>query len=332
MKKQLIKEDGWDVFLGAVGFVPVFGEIADFIQIIRYYRRGEYIYCALTAVALVPAIGDIVAKPIILFFKSFKDVKNITTTTKGVSQIAKSGDEIANAIKQRPKIKNLLEKFIESSDSGYVKKIKDNIASIPKIGDNLVKGVDKGINQLKVIAKKAGVKSNKISDDIANTSMSDRLAKARSGANINTLTTPKYKYKGIKSYFLNKEIARYVEKHGKNPSWFMRNIVLNYLSSWKRRNQLRKFIVANRILESLNFPNIESLDRALRDDPNIGDKLLQNDALRQYIENNASSDEIKYAMGQTQSDDDSSDIMSKASSVGNLFFGLQFLKTVAKRL
>ncbi len=43
----------------AAGFVPVIGEIADIISIIRYIMRGERLKAALMLVALIPTVGDL---------------------------------------------------------------------------------------------------------------------------------------------------------------------------------------------------------------------------------------------------------------------------------
>jgi hypothetical protein len=68
-EKILINEDFIENALMVVGFVPVIGEIADIILIIRYLLQGKYLYAGLMLIALIPTVGDIIAKPFIYLLK-----------------------------------------------------------------------------------------------------------------------------------------------------------------------------------------------------------------------------------------------------------------------
>jgi len=66
-----------------VGFVPLVGEIADFVLICYYLYRKEYLLAALTAIALIPTVGDVIAYPVI------KVVRGLKSAPKNAQQLAK---------------------------------------------------------------------------------------------------------------------------------------------------------------------------------------------------------------------------------------------------
>ena len=51
------------------GFVPIIGEVAYVILIIRYCYKKEYLYAGLMLIALIPTVGDFIAKPMIRLLK-----------------------------------------------------------------------------------------------------------------------------------------------------------------------------------------------------------------------------------------------------------------------
>ncbi len=70
--KKVLKEDTLENILMIAGFVPVIGEIADIILIIRYIYKKEYLYAALMLVALIPTVGDFIVKPFIRVLKGME--------------------------------------------------------------------------------------------------------------------------------------------------------------------------------------------------------------------------------------------------------------------
>ena len=69
--RQLLNEDAWENALMVAGFIPVIGEIADWILIMKYVREKQYLYAGLMLIALIPTVGDFIAKP---FIKSFERI------------------------------------------------------------------------------------------------------------------------------------------------------------------------------------------------------------------------------------------------------------------
>jgi hypothetical protein len=67
--RVLLKEDALENALMVAGFVPVIGEVADIALILLYISRKEYLYAGLMLIALIPFVGDWVAKPFIRLLK-----------------------------------------------------------------------------------------------------------------------------------------------------------------------------------------------------------------------------------------------------------------------
>jgi len=55
------------------GFIPVIGEVADIALICYYLYKGEKLYAAIMLIALIPTVGDFIAKPIIKLFKGSRE-------------------------------------------------------------------------------------------------------------------------------------------------------------------------------------------------------------------------------------------------------------------
>ena len=74
-EKETLNESllSFENILMAAGFIPVIGEVADIALICYYLYKGEKLYAALMLIALIPTVGDFIAKPIIRLFKGSKE-------------------------------------------------------------------------------------------------------------------------------------------------------------------------------------------------------------------------------------------------------------------
>jgi len=93
---QLLNEDWIENVLMVAGFVPVIGEVADIILILRYCYKKEYLYAGLMLIALIPTVGDFIAKPLIRLLKG----------AGGVGKVAlKNTDEMVKFANSNPSFK-----------------------------------------------------------------------------------------------------------------------------------------------------------------------------------------------------------------------------------
>lgn len=105
--ERFIIDEGWfENSLLVAGFIPVVGEIADTILIVKYLKEGRYIEAFLCVIALIPTVGDIIAKPLIFGLK-------------GLRALTSSG-KMAGALAKNSKLKNLFLKVIKYVDDPKV--------------------------------------------------------------------------------------------------------------------------------------------------------------------------------------------------------------------
>ena len=121
MENKILNEDGWENALMVAGFVPVIGEIADIILILRYLWKGEYLYAAIMLIALIPTVGDFIAKPFIRLLKA-------SGTTGKLA--FKSADEMAAFLSKNPQARKQYEKMAKYFDHPSVKKTVSGVSSV----------------------------------------------------------------------------------------------------------------------------------------------------------------------------------------------------------
>lgn len=317
MKKQIINEkfkfddEGLDAILLGIGFIPVLGEIADIIQIFRYYRKKEYIYMALTCVALIPTVGDMIAVPFIGFLRGLRAVRGASGATKTMNYAAK--------IATNEKMSKFFIEIIPYFTSKKVKDFIQQIGRIPVFGKKLKNGIMSGINYLRVIRKQLYEIRKK-----------RKFFKQSPSSGVNyTKTAYKSFSRQYKDYFRKRVLRDWIAKNPNKTPNLMRRLLLRYLASWQRRKLTRNFIQANKILEFFNFPNIESFERWLRsNDPSVEERLLSNPQLRQHVDNNTTQEDLD----SLDSKSGTAEKKRKGPSLFGTMMTLAFLKAAAKKL
>ena len=68
---QDLDESFFENALMIAGFVPVIGEVADTILIIKFLKEKRYIEAGLMLFALIPTVGDFLIKPLLKKTKSY---------------------------------------------------------------------------------------------------------------------------------------------------------------------------------------------------------------------------------------------------------------------
>jgi len=110
-QKKLLNEDGWENALMVAGFIPVIGEVADIALICLYLYRKEYLYAGLMLIALIPTVGDFIAKPFITLLKGYGAVGKTAL---------KSADDMAKFLMENPKAKANFLKMSEHFDNRLI--------------------------------------------------------------------------------------------------------------------------------------------------------------------------------------------------------------------
>lgn len=248
--KKLINEDGIETALMIAGFVPVIGEIADLILIIRYIMKKEYLYAALMLIALIPTVGDILVKPII---------KVLQGTREGVAAM-KGGVELTTYLAKNPE---MAKKF--ASLSKYVKspEVVKTVEGIGKINTSWAAGIKKGLNEISGGAMLSGLKAG--------------TKEVAAGGAFKT---------GLKDYFQGQRLSKYFAKKGVLPETGIQKWWLNVGARQDRRNAFRKFISANNLLSYFGIPTLTDFEEKMSNDPKFRNEVANNPQISDYIAQN----------------------------------------------
>lgn len=291
--KELLKEDAWENALMVAGFIPFVGEIADWILIMRYIKQKEYLYAGLMLIALVPFVGDVVAKPFIKLLKG-----------SGVSgRVALKGtDEMAEFLAKNPKVKAQFLKIAEHTSNPQLLKSINKIEGIPVVGSGLSGGLKNALSSItQTVSKLKPVQ--------AATSIGKGIS---SGSKFSTA------YKG---FFKDQALSKYVAKKGIEPS--------NWLSKWwnvttvarkDRRNMVKNFIIANGILSTFGLPSFEAFEEKFTNDPNFRNQLANDPNFSNVVNRTTSTEDLASIEGEG----------SSAVSAISGGMGLGMLKMLAK--
>lgn len=295
-QKEVLKEDTTENILLAAGFIPVIGEIFDIISIIRYISRKEYLYAGLMLIALIPTVGDFIVKP---FIKILRGVSG------GGKIILRNADDIVKLAKSNPKLAEQYLKIQQHLGNPKINQLIKQIEGVPGFGKTWAKGMSESINQNRLA----------ISEIKGLSSLPKTIGKEISaGGKFST---------GYKNFFKDRALSKYVAKKGMEPS--------NWLSKWwnvvrvgrkDRRDLIKKFIIANGILDLFGLPSFESFEKKFEQDSNFRDQLS----------NNPQFSDVVNRSGLTPQELSSIETSEEKSSggLGNMVMNLSMLKTLAR--
>lgn len=292
IEPQDINEGFWENALLVAGFIPVIGEVADTILIIKYWREGRKIEAGLMLLALIPTVGDIIVKPFLRLGKAAGAFKTATTFT--------------NFITKNPQARAAYAKIGKQMDNPAINKL---VAQVGKKTPQGAEALTGAIAYQKSLFSKVG------------STVSDASAKVGS-------TLERGLGKTMKQTFQDKALQKYLIKTGGvAPSNFLSrwwNVV--YKGRLDRKNAVRKLIFGSNLLGALGFPNIESLERAMAD-PKQADELMKNPQFAQFY-NQATTPEEQQSMSQPEPEKESG-IGNLLGGAGS-FVGLNVLKSLAR--
>ena len=255
---QLLKEDWIETGLMAFGFIPVIGEVADIALILVYLHRGEKMYAAIMLIALLPVVGDLIAKPFIGVLKGLGI---------GGKAALRSAEGMAELAAKNPKVAAQLAKVQSHVSSPLISK---TVSRVKNFNKGLGESLEGALSSLK------GVKTSKIDSAVRMANKSNRA---------------------LKTNFRNKALEQYIVKHGNVPgNYLSRWWNIRVAGNTMRRNAFKKFIMANNMLDFFGLPSFEAFQSKIQNDADFRDEVMNNPDFRNYVDGNITQDDIN-AMG-----------------------------------
>jgi hypothetical protein len=124
---EILTEEWWNTLGDVVGIFDPTG-VVDLINGLDYIRQGEYFFGFLSMIAIIPYVGDLVAKPLMGVSKGSKSMRGIN---QAMSLVKKGGStaEASKILADAGKSSTLMSKLINTSISwgGKLKQIIDRI-------------------------------------------------------------------------------------------------------------------------------------------------------------------------------------------------------------
>ena len=268
--KELLKEDGWENALMIAGFIPIIGEVADIILIGRYISKKEYLYAGLMLIALIPTVGDFIAKPFIRLLKG----AGITGKTA-----LKGSTEMVEYLSKNPKMQAQYVKMGEYFTSPVIGKTIGQVEKVPGIGSKLASGMRQSIAEhTSVLGRLKPVQMGKaVGKEIA------------AGGKLST---------GYKTFFQDQALAKYVAKKGMEPK--------NWVSNWwnvvrrgrkDRRDMIKYFIISNNILDKFGLPNFTAFEEKMSSDAEFREKMANDPQFSKMVAGSVDSNELAQIEG-----------------------------------
>ena len=125
--KEVLTEEWWNTLGDIVGIFDPTG-VVDLVNGLDYIRQGEYFFGFLSMIAIIPYVGDLVAKPLMGVSKGSKAMRGVN---QAMSVVRKGGNtaEASKILMDAGKSSSLFAKLLDTSISwgGKLKQIIDRI-------------------------------------------------------------------------------------------------------------------------------------------------------------------------------------------------------------
>lgn len=295
--KELLKEDGWENALMVAGFVPVIGEIADIILIIRYIMKKEYLFAGLMLIALIPTVGDFIAKPFIRFLRASGVTGKVAL---------KSSDEMVEFLAKNPKMQAQYAKMGQYFTNPAIGKTISQIEKVPGMGPKWASGMRQSIAE--------------------HTSVLGRLKPVQMTKAVGKEVIAGGKFStGYRTFFRDQALAKYVAKKGMEPKTWLGNWWNVVRRGRKdRRDMVKYFVISNGILDAFGLPNFSAFEEKMGD-AEFREKMANDPQFSKMVSSSVDSEELAQIEGGSSS--------NKSDGGGGLLGGamsLGMLKTLAK--
>ena len=126
-----IKHLGLDI----LGFVPILGEPADIANAMLYIKEKNYLFAALSVIAIIPEIGDVIGKGGKYSILGYKATKASNAIKSAAPYIIKLRNFLAV---NKPLIDNAFD-MLDKGDSDIAKKLKPFIPMMKEAIDLFIK-------------------------------------------------------------------------------------------------------------------------------------------------------------------------------------------------
>jgi hypothetical protein len=281
--KQVINENWIENTLMIAGFVPVIGEVADLALIIYYCYKKEWLYAGLMLFALIPTVGDFIAKPLIKVFKS-PLAKNALKGT----------DEMVSFLRKNPKVAEQYSKITKYTDSKSINKL---ITQVGEVSPTFAKQMQISINQHKSVLTKLLERPKGIASAIVDT--------GKIGG-------------GLTKFFREEKLAQYILKKGHAPkNWLTNWYNVTYLGSRAKRQYIRNFIVANNLLSILGIANLTDFERRMSD-PKELERFANNPEFSKMVNSTTSESDLAKIEDRDKTEEDDGGMFGGAMGMGML--------------
>jgi hypothetical protein len=261
-------------------------------------------------VALIPTVGDIIAKPFIYLLKG----------RKATSLALRSSDDLLKYLERNPEAKKMYMRLANHINSPLIGKTINQVEKVPGIGGKAAEGMRESIKQHAGVLGKIFGKPINIGKSIG------KELETNAGSFLKTVRGGGPVAMGIKKHFRGERLAKYLEKNGKVPSnWlsYWWNIV--YKGSRDRKAYIRKFIMANNLLDVFGIPSLTAFEERFENDADFRTELAQNSAWTGLVGDMTNEEELSMIGSKAVG------VSDKMGGFGK-FFGLQFVKNLAQSL
>jgi len=297
-ERQQLNESllSFENILMAIGFVPVIGEIADIALICYYLYKGEKLYAALMLIALIPSVGDFIAKPIIKLFKGSRE---------GVLAMKNGGAQLTKYLAKNPEMATKFASLSKYAKSPAVEKTVQGISKVnSKLGSRLRSGLDEVSGGGSALS---GMKSG--------------AQEVIAGGRFNT---------GLKDYFRGERLSKYFAKHGVLPENGIKRWWLNIQARGDRRAAFRKFIAANNLLAYFGIPSLTTFEEKIANDAEFRKKLADDPKTSDYIAQNYDDSKPSDVSSNKLTQSSSQSTSNKNENPINALFGSIFSNQLGK--
>ena len=266
------------------GFVPVIGEVADIALICYYLYKGEKLYAALMLIALIPTVGDFIAKPIIKFFKGSK---------AGTVAMKEGGVKLTEYLAKHPEA---AAKFTSLGKYAKSPAVEKTVEGISKISPGLGSKLTSGLGEITGVGGALGGLTSGTKEVIAGGKFA----------------------RGLKDYFQGERLTKYFARHGVLPEKGIQKWWLNVQSRGDRKDAFRKFIMTNNLLAAFGIPSLTTFEKKLSDDEEFRKKIADDPKMSEYIAKNYGGDSKNSKQSEDSDSKNSEESKSKSNPFGDM--------------
>jgi hypothetical protein len=292
LKETLLKTIETTLMIG--GFIPVIGEVFDIVLIVFYCIRGQYLYAGLMFIALIPTVGDFIAKPLIRLLQG---------AGKSGKLALKNADEMVKFANSNPNFKKQYLKIGEHLNNSQLKQIISQVnKKSSKYGEKLQKSLSEHQSAISRLAARPVGIAKSVGKEVA------------SGGKIST---------GVKKFFQDEKLSQYIAKKGMKPSnWVSNWWNVTYMGRMGRKNMIKNFILTNNMLNIFGLPSLSAFEDKMENDPNFRTQMANDPNFSNMVNQTTTPQDIESIEGGGENE-------SKRSGIGDKM-SLSFIKMLAR--